>query len=66
MDPDYQLNGLLAYSFENGSLLTGPFQIDPELGHITLQGALDREQQDTYSVIRYCGIVASSAVGMSV
>jgi len=51
MDPDYQLNGLLAYSFENGSLLSGPFQIDPELGHIILQGTLDREEEDTYSVL---------------
>ena len=74
MDPDYQLNGLLAYSFENGSLLTGPFQIDPELGHITLQGTLDREQQDTYSVI-HCSrtvteislpSIGSSTAGMSV
>jgi len=57
MDPDYQLNGLLAYSFDNGSLLNGPFQIDPELGHIILQGTLDREEEDTYSVISYCRIV---------
>ena len=49
-DPDYQLNGYLAYSFENGFLLKGPFQIDPEHGHVTLQGTLDRENEDSYSV----------------
>ena len=49
-DPDYQLNGYLAYSFENNSLLKGPFQIDPEHGRVTLQGTLDREEQDSYTV----------------
>lgn len=45
-DPDYGVNADISY------LLSHPkFQIDPKTGSITTTGELDRETQDTYSII---------------
>ena len=56
-DPDFQLNGIVNYYFQNLTLSQGPFQINRETGAITLRsgddGALDRERVDFYEVKCY-------------
>ena len=54
VDPDFQLNGIVVYTFENLSLTKGPFQIDRESGEVRvrsgMEGRLDRETTPTYDV----------------
>ena len=54
VDPDFQLNGIVVYTFENLTLTKGPFQIDRESGEIQvrsgMEGRLDRETTPTYDV----------------
>ncbi len=54
MDPDFQLNGIVGYYFENLTLLRGPFQINRDSGEIRLrtdmEGELDREVTEFYEV----------------
>lgn len=54
VDPDFQLNGIVVYTFENLSLTKGPFQIDRESGEIRvrsgMEGRLDRETTPSYDV----------------
>ena len=52
-DPDYQLNALVAYTFENNSGISGPFELDRETGQLWTQKTLDREQTALYSVRIY-------------
>lgn len=52
-DPDYQLNALVAYSFENNSGVSGPFELDRETGELWTRETLDREQTASYSVSIY-------------
>ena len=56
-DPDFQLNGIVNYYFQNLTISKGPFQIDRETGRITLRpdpdGELDRETMDSYEVSTY-------------
>ena len=53
-DPDFQLNGIVIYTFENLTITKGPFQIDRESGEIRvrpgMEGNLDRETISTYDV----------------
>lgn len=53
-DPDFQLNGIVIYTFENLTITKGPFQIDRESGEIRvrpgMEGNLDRETIPTYDV----------------
>ena len=53
-DPDFQLNGIIIYTFENLTTSKGPFQIDRETGEVTLrsgpEGRLDRETEPSYDV----------------
>ena len=54
VDPDFQLNGIVVYTFENLTLTKGPFQIDRESGEIRvrsgMEGRLDRETIPSYDV----------------
>ena len=54
VDPDFQLNGIVVYTFENLTLTKGPFQIDRESGEIQvrsgMEGRLDRETIPSYDV----------------
>ena len=54
VDPDFQLNGIVIYTFQNLTLTKGPFQIDRESGEIRLrsgmEGRLDREAVESYDV----------------
>lgn len=53
-DPDFQLNGIVVYTFNNFTSTNGPFQIDRENGEIRvrsgMEGRLDRETTATYDV----------------
>lgn len=49
-DPDYQFNALVAYTFENNSVISGPFELDRETGQLWTRDILDREQRALYSV----------------
>lgn len=53
-DPDFQLNGIVIYTFDNLTTTKGPFQIDRESGEIRvrsgMEGRLDRETVSTYDV----------------
>ena len=54
VDPDFQLNGIVIYTFENLTSTKGPFQIDRESGEIRVrsgtEGRLDRETTSSYDV----------------
>ena len=54
VDPDFQLNGIVVYTFENLTLTKGPFQINRGTGEIRLRsgmaGRLDRETVENYDV----------------
>ena len=54
VDPDFQLNGIVIYTFENLTLTKGPFQINRGTGEIRLrsgvEGRLDRETVESYDV----------------
>ncbi len=54
VDPDFQLNGIVVYTFENLTLTKGPFQIDRESGEVRVrsgvEGRLDRETIPSYDV----------------
>ena len=53
-DPDFQLNGIVVYTFQNLTQTNGPFQIDRESGEIRvrsgMEGRLDRETVSSYDV----------------
>ena len=54
IDPDFQLNGIVNYTFENFTFTKGPFQIDDRSGEIRIrsgmEGRLDRETVERYDV----------------
>ena len=56
VDPDFQLNGIVIYTFQNLTLTKGPFQINRGTGEIRLrsgmEGRLDRETVESYDVSR--------------
>lgn len=61
VDPDFQLNGIVIYTFENLTLTKGPFQINRGTGEIRLrsgvEGRLDRETVENYDVSTCCVLI---------